>query len=92
MSVARNIRRNLTSGSVSIRIQCGIPIPKTKPRGRNGKRKAVYPWLLMEVGDSFLFPQALGRAAHSAVYQASLGDRKFVTRKTDEGYRCWRVE
>jgi hypothetical protein len=74
-----------------IRIQKNVPLPSTKSRGRNGGRPFKYPWSQMEVGDSFLVPDGVGRAAHTLVMSASSLARRFVARKTDEGYRCWRV-
>lgn len=82
-----------SSRGVRIRVQRGIPIPACRPRGLNGTREPIYPWAKMRVGDSFLFPEHIGRAAHSAASNESRkGERKFVARKTDAGYRCWRIK
>jgi len=77
---------------IRIRIQRGIPIPRRVGRGRNGNREPKYPWSQMQIGDSFLFPEEIGRSAHSSAYKASRGGKKFAVWKTDSGYRCWRVE
>jgi hypothetical protein len=78
--------------STKISIQKGVPIPAVKPRGREGSSPAKYPWRKMSVGDSFLFPSPITRQAFAA---ASLAEKftgyRFVVRKTDEGYRCWRI-
>jgi hypothetical protein len=65
----------------------GIPIPET--RGRPSQ----YPWTKMDVGDSFLFPDERTRSVcyqNAANASKRLG-RKFITRCTKEGYRCWRI-
>ncbi len=74
-----------------IKIEKKIPIPEyVGKRGRPSK----YPWDIMAVGDSFLFPKGI---KHSSAYQTAghaskSYERKFVVRKTKEGYRCWRVK
>ena len=75
-----------------IRVQKGIPIPVVKRRGPGGGKEPKYPWREMEIGDSFLFPRAIGRASYAAAIQASryMG-KTFVVRSTDEGFRCWRA-
>lgn len=75
-----------------IRVQKGVPMPAIRPRGRKGTKYARYPWKQMEIGDSFLFPNEIGRACHAMVIAASKAGRKFKAAKTDDGYRCWRVE
>ena len=64
-----------------MKIDNGIPIPPTC---------RVYPWGEMEVGDSVLFDNGLpGMAARK---WGRKHNKKFVGRKTDEGYRIWRTE
>lgn len=74
-----------------IRIQRGILMPEVKPRGLKGASPPIYPWREMKVGDSFLFPDRIGRMSHAAAIRASVEGRKYRVAKTDEGYRCWRV-
>lgn len=72
-----------------IKIDKGIPCP---PRGQHKASK--YPWEDMKVGDSFLFPKHLGRQAcyqSGAYHNNKAGVKKFVIRRTPEGYRCWRL-
>lgn len=77
-----------------IKIEKGIPV-KSSGSGRIAK----YPFRKMEVGDSFLFPEGYkqshyyGMAREFTVQCRAIGQNwKFVARKTDAGYRCWRVE
>lgn len=80
----------------AIRIQKGIPIPPLK----QGPRKEVppqlatkYPFVEMKVGESFLFPMRIGRAAFMRAKEASLrSGMKFVVRKIEDRYRCWRIK
>jgi hypothetical protein len=74
-------------------IQKNIPMPVTKPRGKNGRRTEIYPWRQMQVGDSFLFPERIGRGAYAAAKaRSNSGAEKFEVRKTEAGFRCWRVQ
>ncbi len=59
-----------------------------------GKRDSKYPWMEMEIGDSFLFPASLKKstACNNASFASKSHGKKFVVRKTPEGYRCWRVK
>jgi len=72
---------------VAIKIETGIPIPEKKlPMARR------YPWLEMQIGDSFLFPPGKAGTAYGTARSASARyGRTFVTRKTLEGVRCWRL-
>lgn len=76
------------SAGGEVKIDQGIPIPNAGC-GHGRKR---YPWDKMEVGDSFLHES---EKPSSVSGQASMaGSRlgfKFSTRKTEEGYRVWRV-
>ena len=75
-------------------IQSGIPMPEG---GKHLGRTRKYPWMEMEVGDSFACPEG----QHDSVRTAALSwtarhpeDRRvFSVRKLDNGtYRCWRIE
>jgi hypothetical protein len=48
----------------------------------------------MKVGDSFLIPADVKRVTFSVAAKrwANKHGAKFTTRKTPEGYRCWRTE
>lgn len=59
----------------------GVPLPRKYPFGD------------MRVGDSFLIPASAKRASVT-VAAKRFGDKhgmKFTVRKTDKGYRCWRL-
>jgi len=69
-----------------VKIVKGVPIPRIR-----------YPWKKMEVGDSFLFPKEIshpqvGSIVAKATKRYSRMGCKYVTRKTDEGIRVWRVK
>jgi hypothetical protein len=68
-----------------IKIERGIPLPKKK------KRAAVYPFDLMNVGDSFLVSKEKIKAVRQAVIAIPKDGRKFVTRTMPNGLRVWRV-
>lgn len=87
------------------KIEKGIPItPKIKPSGRPQGSGVLptYPFNLMEIGDSFLYPctdgleQLAGRARlQSAAYQSTYirnNPRAFVVRIVPTGVRCWRTK
>lgn len=68
-------------------MQSGVPIPRIKQT----KPRLVYPWLTLNVGDSFLY---LGQRKAASAVASKAGvrhGRKFVTRFTNEGVRIWRV-
>lgn len=74
-----------------VTIQRGIPLPE-RPVQR--QRRPRYPWARMEVGDSFLFPRRVKMSSvHNQCWTMSkrLG-RKFRAIRTEDGYRCWRIE
>ena len=77
--------------SDEIKVEKGIPLPNPNFGKPNG---AKYPFLTMEIGDSFLFPPNIKQP--SAYIRAFLvrknSQRKFATRKTAKGFRCWSVE
>jgi hypothetical protein len=75
-----------------IPIDKGVPIPRAK-RGGPGKRPAIYPWMDMEIGDSF-FAEGLTQAHLAAVgsYTERKTGWKFTTRKVPGGTRVWRIE
>ena len=55
--------------------------------------KQLYPFHLMEVGDSFFIPEKSPKAMTYpiAAYQKRNGSIKFTTRSVDGGVRLWRV-
>lgn len=77
----------------AIRIQKGVPMPVVKPRGRIGTSTPKYPWALMQVGDSFVFPGKDRRTAYSAACNATHyhQPKKFVAREYEGHMRIWRI-
>ena len=73
-----------------VQIDRNIPIPTTQG-GRHGNSK--YPWLEMEVGDSFLFQSRTKQNAYSqvSVHNGKHAPKRWITRVTPEGSRCWRI-
>lgn len=87
-------KANLTvAASAEIKIEKGVPLRRTS------SANAKYPFRQMEVGDSFLFPAGFSDAHYYGMARQFTnsfmigGERKiFKARKTDDGFRCWRVE
>ena len=71
-----------------IRVESSHPMP----RG-TGKGARKYPWLELDIGQSFLFPKFIsdGGVSSAVVYASKAYGLKFTVRKTPEGYRCWRI-
>lgn len=61
--------------------------------GSGGGSYPKYPWKTMDIGDSFLFPAEMKeQSVRSLPYEAGkTHGRKFTVRKTEEGFRCWRI-
>ncbi len=75
----------------SIKIDKHVPMPVNS--GNSGKRK--YPFLQLEVGDSFevLDSEILPGSIRNCAFTAGKGTTlKFATRKTENGMRVWRVK
>lgn len=67
-----------------MRIDKNIPMP---PRGYE------LPFDQMEVGDSFLLPSGVSPGYARALIHAAQKklSKKFSLRRTDNGFRCWRI-
>jgi hypothetical protein len=67
-----------------------VPMPVW---GRRGSQR-IYPWVEMEIGDSFILPYWNSNSAHAAARQASIRyGKKFRAHKNGDGrFRIWRVE
>lgn len=76
-------KENIT---MSIEVEKNIPIPPEKKRN-------VYPYKLLEVGESFFVPTGKIQIVCNANYRTGkqLG-KKFIARKESEGVRVWRTE
>ena len=67
-----------------MRIDKGIPLPPVEHR-------CTYPWHTMEIGDSFLMPA--GKTPYSVITNIhKRTNKRFEARRTDQGWRVWRVE
>src|SRR5690606_14294925 len=74
--------------SLLFKVEKGIPVPPVKqgPYSR-------YPWLQMEVGDSFFVPGVEYSAFKQQPSNAGRRyGRKYASRSVDGGVRVWRVE
>ena len=69
-----------------IKIDKGVPLPVTYTVNLK------YPWLEMEIGDSFFVNATQSRIGSHAWQMGNRHNRKFTTRKVDGGVRVWRVE
>ena len=73
------------------KVDKNVPMPATGTGGRN----EIYPWRVIEIGDSFFVTpdQITPKYVTRRAWQASkLTGRKFITRQVDGGVRVWRVE
>ena len=75
-----------------IKIEKGIPIP-----GRRGGATVIYPWLELEIGESFFVP-ANGMPLHRVQQRLNPArhirfGHKFISRQMPEedGVRVWRI-
>jgi len=71
---------------MTIEVEKNIPIPPEKKRN-------VYPYKSMEIGESFFIPTGKIQIVCNANYRTGkqLG-KKFIARKEKEGCRVWRTE
>jgi len=72
--------------SMTIEVEKNIPIPPEKKRN-------VYPYKIMECGESFFIPQGKIQIVCNANYRTGKQlSKKFIARKDKEGVRVWRTE
>lgn len=79
------------------KVERNVPLPDPMLLGGGAPRK--YPWLEMEVGDSFFVPcdaESIGRISvrlrSAAAKNLTLNGRKFAGRRFADGVRVWRVK
>ena len=83
-------KMSLNGLKTPVKIDKDIPMPQPHPYS-GGRVK--YPWILLEVGDSFLITVNSRQSAHSMARRASAAlGKKFKARDTEDGWRVWRVE
>jgi len=71
-----------------VQVDKNVPFVPRKP----GPAR-LYPWLEMEVGDSFLVPPEIKNPRQTAsAANIRYKPRVFTCRSTPDGYRIWRVE
>ena len=72
--------------SMTIEVEKNIPIPPEKKRN-------VYPYKSMEIGESFFIPTGKIQIVCNANYRTGKQlNKKFIARKDKEGVRVWRTE
>lgn len=71
-----------------------IKIDKSVAMPARASRTSKYPWAKMKVGNSFLLPKKVSKAATSSgAYQAGIKYKmKFAVREFNGRLRCWRVK
>jgi hypothetical protein len=72
-----------------MKIDKHVPVPVTRV-------KIDWPFAKLKVGESFLIdgikvPLATLHAAKQ-IYRRHHGEQEFTVRRTEKGYRCWRVK
>ncbi len=72
---------------MTFKIEKGIKMPENK-------RRAVYPWDDMKVGDSFEFPAADHHKVGGCMrYREKIHNEKYAIRRMDgHTSRCWRLK
>ena len=79
-------------GDSEITIDKDVPIPPGNGRGASVK----YPYHLLEVGDSFLYPEGFKEMLarrYTSLQSVKMKPKKFSARKVEDGrIRVWRVE
>ena len=68
-----------------MKVEKGIPIP------RGNKSRSKYPWLEMEVGDSFFTTESAHRVRCAADKRQQKWGEKYTVKKVEGGVRCWRT-
>lgn len=68
-----------------IKIEKGVPFYAFSGYAR-------YPFKVMEVGDSFFVPVNMrSRVVSASSWYGRHHNMKFSVRKTEQGFRCWRI-
>ena len=79
----------MVATDVMVKIDKGVPIPVSS-------KVRHYPWILMEVGDSFFVENiSEGKFADFRSMASAAGrryGRKYTTRREGTGVRIWRIE
>lgn len=78
--------------NAGIKIERNIPIPTKRLYRRGAGRPAKYPFARMKIGDSFAVYKAQAVRAAAQKFQRKNKVHKFVIRRYEEAYRCWRVK
>lgn len=72
---------------MKVRIERNIPIPPATPK----KKKTVYPWDDIDIGESFVHKGESKDVRTQASICARRYGKRFVVRKIKKGCRVWRV-
>lgn len=83
----------VSASGAEFTIETGIPLPSLgRPPGSG--RKSIYPFMLLEIGDSFFF--ACDKRKHKTVMACAHASgkrygRKYAGRAVADGVRVWRI-
>jgi hypothetical protein len=70
-------------------IDSNVPLPiKSDYPSPSGRR--IYPWLEIEVGESFLLRSPNNSGGHVSYANRRYAPRHFISSRTHEGTRIWR--
>ena len=73
--------------SPGVRIDRNIPFPPPSTRGR----LPIYPWRILEVGESFLVDSSKVSMHSQASLMGAKTGKRFSVRSTEAGLRVWRT-
>ena len=80
---------------MKFKVEKGIDIPQINVGGEGRSHLEKYPFLDLEVGDSFIVPLTGNKAANFrclvAKKNSSPDGRRYTTRTVDGGIRVWRI-
>lgn len=75
-----------------IKIDKNVPIPPRPHRNGGAGRRGIYPWFVMEVGDSFFTDRHTSDVSAAYPRKLIIEGWKFTLRTVDGGTRVWRVK
>lgn len=77
-----------------IKVEDGVKMPKNKVGRKSGDvQRYVWPWDVMRIGQSFVFPDEMSQTTcRTMAQQAQRRYRRwFTVRMCKDGLRCWRI-
>ncbi len=76
-----------------VKIESDIPPPEELMFQGRGGRLSLYPFMEMNVGDSVFFDGSTASQAYDYAKKIAkrAGDRKFTSKRMNDGIRIWRI-